>query len=529
MIIFRPYQYEALNAAFNYYNSGGCEHGVIAMPTGTGKALIAAGIICQLLHDKPTARVVCATHVKELIKQDYDALNSLWPNAPSGICSSGLKRDDTFLPIIFGGIGTLVTRVDLLGFRDLLIVDEAHLISGKDTSEYGTFIAGLQAINPNLIVIGLSATPYRMGNGLLTDGPLFSKMLFDLTGIRDFNELIRQGFLCRVDPKRTRTELDVSDVGIGRDGDFVKGELQHAVDKESVTYAAVKEIVEWGQTRRSWMVFAAGVDHAIHVAEMLRSFGVTAAAIHSKLRNKDRDEAIAAFKAGEIRCAVNNNVLTTGFDHPALDLIGMMRPTTSTPLWVQMLGRGTRPYPGKTETLVLDFAGNTRRLGPINDPVIPKLRSGKGGGAAPVKICDKCGSYNHTRATECESCGHIFPHVVNIVATADSAELIRSDLPEVLNLPVHSVNYNRYEKNGKAMLRCDYFSGLMRYQKYITLEHGGFAAKKARDWWRKATGDPENVPATTDEALQRLALLQQPKTIDVWVNKMPPEIVGVNY
>jgi DNA repair protein RadD len=527
MITFRPYQFEAVNAAFNYYNSGGCEHGVIALPTGTGKSLIAAAIICQLIHDKPSARVVCATHVKELVRQDYDALNLLWPNAPSGICSAGLKRYDTFLPVIFGGIGTMSSRVDTIGFRDLLIVDEAHLISGKNDSEYGAFIDALRTINPYLIVIGLSATPYRMGNGLLTDGPLFSKMLFDLTGIKEFNELIRQGYLCRVDPKRTKTELDVSNVGI-INGDFAQGELQHAVDKESVTYAAVKEIVEWGQTRNSWMVFAAGVDHAIHVSEMLRSFGVPAAAVHSKLCDKDRDAAINAFKSGEIRCVVNNNVLTTGFDHPALDMIGMLRPTMSTPLWVQMLGRGTRPYPGKTETLVLDFAGNTRRLGPINDPVIPKKRSGKGG-LAPVRICEMCGSYCHARATECESCGHVFPQTVNIAATADSAELIRSDLPEVLNLPVHSVNYNRYEKNGRAMLRCDYFSGLMRYQKYVTLEHGGFAAKKARDWWRKATGDHDNVPATTDEALQRLALLQQPKTIDVWVNKTPPEIVGVNY
>jgi DNA repair protein RadD len=161
--------------------------------------------------------------------------------------------------------------------------------------------------------------------------------------------------------------------------------LQAAVDDADITYRALTEAVQIGQSRRSWTAFASGIDHAIHIAEMLRgTFGIDAAEVHSKMPEKERDRRIEAYKRGELRCIVNKDILTTGFDHPPIDLILMLRPTMSTGLWVQMLGRGTRPYdpavhgylPGfptkKYDCCVLDYAGNTRRLGPINDPVIPK-------------------------------------------------------------------------------------------------------------------------------------------------------------
>ena len=119
-------------------------------------------------------------------------------------------------------------------------------------------------------------------------------------------------------------------------------------------------------------------------------------------------------KRGEVRCLVGNNIFTTGYDHPPLDMIIDLQATASTPKHVQKYGRGMRPFPGsyafppKQNCLILDYAGNTVRLGPINDPVIPKLK-GKGTGDAPVKLCEYCGVYNHTRATECVGCKVPFP------------------------------------------------------------------------------------------------------------------------
>jgi DNA repair protein RadD len=206
--------------------------------------------------------------------------------------------------------------------------------------------------------------------------------------------------------------------------------LQAAVDDADITYRALTEAVQIGQSRRSWTAFASGIDHAIHIAEMLRgTFGIDAAEVHSKMPDKERDRRIEAYKRGELRCIVNKDILTTGFDHPPIDLILMLRPTMSTGLWVQMLGRGTRPYdpaingylPGfptkKFDCCVLDYAGNTRRLGPINDPVIPKPKGKGRAGDAPVKICDACGAYNHTSARFCLVCNNEFTFMSpNIVA-----------------------------------------------------------------------------------------------------------------
>src|SRR5690606_36427951 len=130
-----------------------------------------------------------------------------------------------------------------------------------------------------------------------------------------------------------------------------------------------------------------GIEHAEHIAEFLTRFGIDCAAVHSKQSAEYNDKAILAFKEGSLRAIVNYGKLTTGFNHPGIDAIAMFRPTMSVPLWVQMLGRGTRPADGKKDCLVLDYARNTPRLGPINDPVIPR-RKGEGGGDPPVKVCN---------------------------------------------------------------------------------------------------------------------------------------------
>jgi DNA repair protein RadD len=116
---------------------------------------------------------------------------------------------------------------------------------------------------------------------------------------------------------------------------------------------------------------------------------------------------IAAFKAGEITCLVNVNVLTTGFNVPQVDLLAMLRPTLSTGLYVQMVGRGTRKAEGKTNCLVLDFAGNVRRHGPV-DSVDPKSKSGVPG-EAPVKVCPECDELVAISAYECPCCGYEWP------------------------------------------------------------------------------------------------------------------------
>ena len=542
----RYYQQEAVNSIYQYFfDSNG--NPIVAMPTGTGKSVVIADFIKEVFTHYPTQQVMMLTHVKELIQQNFNTQFQIWPTAPAGIYSAGLNRKETIYPLTFAGIGSVVNKAPLFGHIDLILIDECHLVSPNSNTMYQKFIADLKDINRNLKVIGFSATPYRLGVGYLTDGGLFTDICYDITGRDAFNRLIQEGYISPLVPKKPDLELDTSAVRI-QGGEFVQRELQQAVDKESITAAALDEMVIQAEDRNHWLVFASGVDHSDHIADRLCQMGIEAASVHSKIKSKERDALIGKFKAGEIRAIVNNNILTTGFDYPDIDCIGMLRPTVSPALWVQMLGRGTRPvyaYPDnydlenqehrlqsislshKQNCLVMDFAGNTRRLGPINDPVLPMRRS-KRKGEAPVKICEECSTYNHASARHCVSCGHEFEFKVKIETKASTNELIADGLPQVELFKVDRVTYRRHLKDGRPdSIKVTYYCGFRVFNEWVCFEHGGFAKHKAHDWWRDRHAD--EPPETTNEALELLDMLRVPNHIRVWINKKYPEIMSYDF
>jgi len=461
-IVDRQFQTEAVESIWRYFRTKS-GNPILALPTGSGKSVVIARFLQSVFAIYPHQKVLILTHRKELIQQNYEKLLTVWPFAPAGIYSDGLGQKVYNRAITFAGVASVYRRPEIFGHVDLVIIDEAHLVSPHDNTMYQTFLKALYEVNPYLKIIGLTATPWRLGHGLLTDPivrsngteepSIFSDFCFDITSIQAFNRLIREGFLVPLVPKRTDTLLSVDGVHM-RGGEFIEKELQTAVDKEEVTYAALKEALELGAKRRKWLIFATGIEHADHITDMLHMLGVSAGVVHS--RSEDRDGTIAAFKAGQFRAIVNANVLTTGYDNPEIDMIICLRPTASTVLWVQMMGRGTRPVfaPGydvtieherlaaiaagpKQNCLVLDYAGNTKRLGPINDPVIPR-RKGQGGGMAPVKCCDVCHTWVHASLRFCDGlrsdgsvCGHEFKFETKLNLSAGTDELIKGDMPIV--------------------------------------------------------------------------------------------------
>lgn len=524
----RYYQEDAINSIFQYFTDGGNGNPIVAMPTGTGKSLVIAEFIRRVFCMYPNQRIMMLTHVKELIEQNAERLLQIWPTAPLGIYSAGIGRRDTALPIIFGGVGSVVNNVDSFGRIDLVIIDECHLLSPKDDTMYQKIITSLSLRNPFVKIIGLTATHYRMKQGVLTEGDsIFTDICYDITGFKEFNKLIREGFLSPLIPKRTETEINMDGVSI-IGGEYNKKQMEAAVDKDEITYKAVKEMVEGAYDRKSWLVFAASVDNAEHVAAMLQSFGIDSVAVHSKLSKKLNDERINSFKSGEIRCIVNNKKLTTGFDHPPIDFIGDLLPTMSPGLHVQKYGRGTRPAPGKENCLVFDFAKNTRRLGPINDPVLPRKPGKKTGPSeVPIKICDKCGFYNHASARFCDNpeCGHEFTFKSKLVALPDDVPLIKSDMPQIELLDVKTVFYNLHEKKGAPpSIKVSYVCGTKSFSEWVCLEHPGHAGLKAKQWWLQRIGT--EPPLFTYQALKEVSKLKVPARIKVHVNKKYPEILG---
>lgn len=543
----RDYQVEAVNSLPAYF-ARATGNPLVCMPTGTGKSLVIAGFLQYVFH-WPGQRVIVATHVKELIQQNYDKLMAVWPQAPAGIYSAGLGKRDLYNQILFAGIASIRKRVAELGRIDIFIIDEAHLVSPDEETTYRKVINELLKINPAMKVIGLTATGWRLGHGRLTDGDgLFTDVCFDITGLAAFNRLIAEGYLSPLVPKNPTAILDVSDVHM-QGGEFKANELQLAVDKSEITYRALQEAMEHGKDRYSWCIFAAGVEHAIHIAEMLTAMGVPCKAVHSKMPTSERDAVVADWKAGRLRAVANNNVLTTGIDHPMLDFIVMLRPTASTVLWVQMLGRGTRPVyvqgmplttvserlaaiaaGPKQNCLVLDFAGNTKRLGPINDPVIPRKKGDKGGGQAPVKLCNSCATWNHVSARHCFMCGAEFILAVKIKEIADTLALIKGDQPVTQVFAVDRITYTKHSKLGRPhSMKVNYFSGLHSYHEFVLVEYSGGPRGMAQRWWKARTPriDGMPLPDTVDEALSVVDQLPAATHLRVWVNKKPyPEIIA---
>lgn len=544
---FRGYQEGAIIATFDYFaTTKKPGNPLVCMPTGTGKSLVIGGTIKRVFDLFPTSRVLALTHVKELIVQNASKLEMIWPGAPMGIYSSGLRKRESSAPIVFGGVGTVHDNEDAFGHRDLLFIDECHLVSPNGSTMYREVIERLKTKNPMLKTIGYTATPYRMGQGDLTEEGLFTDIAYDITGVDAFNRLIAEGWLAPLYPLKTKSSIDLSNVHRGRDGDYNAEESENAT--LAMMWEGMQELVQYGWNRRCWMIFAPNVKSAEEGTRMLHALGVSATCVHGgnkeyPLSPKECDKRLNEFKAGKFKAIVNANKLTTGFDHPPIDLIGMFRASTSPGFWVQMLGRGTRPFEGmfngeyyrKSDCLVADFARNTERLGPINNPVRPR-RPGDSPGEAPVRICENCGIYNAAGARFCIACGFEFPRSTKLYAASGDAALIESEIPEVEWFPVNFIVFSRHEKIGKPPSVCvAYHSGLRKpFKRWLCPEHGGLQKKEFYDWWRKAafTSGEREPPQSVNEFLSRQVELKPAQRVRVWLNEPKskyPQVLNDEY
>ncbi|HCH8772117.1 TPA: DEAD/DEAH box helicase family protein, partial [Salmonella enterica] len=175
----RFYQRESIDAIYNYFNAGNKGNPVIALQTGLGKSVVLGGAVCEIMYQYPSQRLIMATHVKELVEQNAKKLTKMWASAPIGIYSAGLKQKDAHAPIVYGSIQSMANNPAAFGHRDLMFVDECQLVGDKANSQYISFIGGLAEINPHIKIIGLSATPYRMKMGMITEGGIFTDVIYD--------------------------------------------------------------------------------------------------------------------------------------------------------------------------------------------------------------------------------------------------------------------------------------------------------------------------------------------------------------
>ena len=474
MTTLRPYQQRTIDQLYEWFSAGNKGNPCIVLPTGSGKSHIVAALCKDAIQNWPETRVLMMTHVKELIQQNAAKMLDHWPDAPLGIYSAGLGLRQFGKKITFAGIQSVRNRAKEIGHVDLIIVDECHLISHKAEGGYRKLIDKLSVINPRLRVIGLTATPYRLGHGMIHDGGALFDAIIEPVGIP---ELVEKGFLAPLHSKVTEEFYNTDGVH-KRGGEFIDSELQKIVADHAQNGRVVDEIIAYAGDRKSWLVFCAGVEHARTIAHMLRESGVTAECILGETPKKDRERIIDEFKSGKIKALTNANVLTTGFDYPNLDLLVLLRPTASPGLYVQMAGRGMRIKDHTDHCMVLDFAMAVQTHGPIIAVEPPRK---KGTGDPPIKACPKCHEICAISAKVCPDCDYIFP-----VTEKPKVELRTDDIMgnsgNYLDVSDWQWRQHTSRASGKRMLAATYYGGLgdPSITEYFPVTHAGYAGNKSR-------------------------------------------------
>ena len=358
----RPYQADSVRAVIHYFRKHSTP-AVIVLPTGAGKSLVIAE-----LARLAKGRVLVLAHVKELVEQNHAKYEGY--GLRGAIFSAGLGRKETDKQVVFASVQSVVRNLDVFANQfSLLVIDECHRVPDAKNSSYQKVISHLREINPGIKVLGLTATPYRLGMGWIyqyhTRGQVrseeprfFQDCIFELP----IRYLLDEEFLTPAKMVDAPVlSYDFSQLKPANTGRYKESELDLVIENSKrATPQIVQQIIRLSQDRQGIMVFAATVRHAQEILNLLPEN--QSAIVIGDTPVSERDNIIQDFKNRKIKYLVNVSVLTTGFDAPHVDLIAILRPTESISLYQQIVGRGLRLSEGKTECLVLDYAGNSYDL-----------------------------------------------------------------------------------------------------------------------------------------------------------------------
>lgn len=354
----RSYQKEAVDNAVRFFQKNRVP-AVIVLPTGAGKSLVIAE-----LARIARGRVLVLAHVKELVEQNYQKYRSY--DLPAGIYSAGLGKKDWDQKAIFGSVQSVARAPDeFFENFSLVVIDECHRVAEEGSTQYQDVITKLTSKNPQICVLGLTATPYRMGLGWIYEvAPnnevksvkkrFFKKCVFELP----LSYMIKNQYLTiPVKIDIPVTSYDFSELTDGETG-FTAAQVEEILKSQKrLTPLIVSNIVDITEKydRQGVMIFSATIKHAEEIMGYLPKD--QARMVIGDTEGAERDRIIAEFKAKKIKYLVNVSVLTTGFDAPHVDVIAILRPTESNSLYQQIVGRGLRLHEGKKDCYILDYTG----------------------------------------------------------------------------------------------------------------------------------------------------------------------------
>lgn len=423
----------------------------VSVATGGGKTWILSSLVETFVGKGK--RCITITHVKELIKQLSSAASQL--HIPHGIYAASLSRKETHFMYTIAQIQSCYKNMISHGQYDVVFVDECHLINNDNEGMYQTALKALYAMNNNVRIIGLSATPFRMDSGLIYgEGKMFDACVAHIS----MRQLIDEKYLTPIVGKNADTSFDDSKLHL-RGGEFIPGEIEDLMADSVKVSRAIRDFLGHASSRNRTILFSSGNKHSRMLVDELRLLGESADWISGEHTKTEREEVLEQHRTGKIKHLVNCGVLTTGYDDPEIDTIGMFRPTRSPVLVLQCAGRGLRLHTSKQSCLFLDYGGCLAHFGPLDliEKTVKEKKAAKGAGGAPTKTCPQCANVVFASTLMCE-CGYKWTRNLNHEERACDGAVL-SGQQEV---PVHRVSYSVSPgKDGKvATVRVIYWSDL---------------------------------------------------------------------
>jgi len=455
--------------------------------TALGKALIASAL--AEWGRKRGLRVLIFVPNAKLVEQNYlEAIGFLSQPSEVGIVCSKMGKKQNTKPVVIAMYQSFLSLRAISGKFDLVIIDECHMVSNNPESAYRKILRSLYRVNPDMKTCGMTATPYRMGQGLLTEKclkgePFFNDICYDTSINPGIKRLVNEGYLAQLDVMNTTTSVDLA--GVKMSGHEYNTRAT-GVRFDAIIDDAVPEL-ERGfaeENIETALIFASTIENAQHILDRWTDKECISV-VHGKLSTAEINKRLHWLEHGKgKRYLVNVELLTTGFNYPGLQAIALLRATTSPGLLIQIIGRLIRPY-GELVGKIWDFGTNIQRLGGIDDIQVPKTRTKKA--EALKKYCkiEGCGEPNHLSAKTCKSCGAYF------IIEDDSGNYSMRTKAQILSDKIEDsrkvldvsivVPTLTYDKHGKRYIKLAFHAGYeLIYTHHLMLEHFGDIGRESR-------------------------------------------------
>lgn len=426
----RQNQSDALNWLWDYVHdqknrTPRIRNPLLSAPVAFGKSITIAEFNRVTVETYPHMRILNLVHVKELVDQNYKKFKAVAPAIRSGVFMDSLGEKDHRSQVIYGSVHSVYSSIDKFQNPrspiNILVVDECHWIQKKDTGMYRAIIEGVREASPDLVVIGWTGTEWRMDGGPLAEGDDDTRLFDDVYYADTIRGMLDKGYHTPlvVPREAIMTARDTSSLKTNDSGDFNERSMAQIMDEDiQLIHDSVDEYRRLAQGRNKHLVFGTTIKHCRHLLESFSRY-YRCEFIHGGMKKKDRKQAIQDYKNDKLDMLISGIILTTGFDEPRIDCIGLFRPVGSSALYIQIAGRGLRIHPEKANCLWLDFTSTTAMHGPVDEVKAPKYVE-KGSGSAVVKLCGNCEAVVAASARVCPECNAEF-EIVQSQAHEDKA------------------------------------------------------------------------------------------------------------